>query len=190
MYNLDLKELSFVIADDSSYMRTILRMVLQAFGVRQIVEAEDGVAALEAMEKANPDIVLLDRVMPVLDGAEVMRILRNPDNPFAFVPVIMVTAYTERSTIVEARNLGVHEILSKPISAKALYQRVASVVLKPREFIKTPTYFGPKPRETVKSAPGSKIQSLRETAHQEEEAARQQEEQAAEAGGFAQVQNI
>lgn len=188
MYNLDLKELSFVIADDSSYMRTILRMVLQAFGVRQVTEAEDGVAALEAMEKANPDIILLDRVMPVLDGAEVMRILRNPDNPFAFVPVIMVTAYTERSTIMEARNLGVHEVLSKPISAKALYQRVASVVLQPREFVKTPTYFGPKPRDTVKSAPGSKIQTLREQAQFDGDSSA--EGQGDTDDGFAQVQSI
>ncbi|MEJ1156970.1 response regulator [Prosthecomicrobium sp. N25] len=145
--NLDLSSLTFLVVEDSAYMRTILRTMLQGFGARRIVEAEDGASGLEAMDRANPDILILDWVMPILDGADMVRMIRNPQNPFAYVPVIMVTAHTERSRILEARKLGIHELLCKPISAKALYQRVASVILQPREFVKTPTYFGPAPRK-------------------------------------------
>ncbi len=127
-------------------MRTILRTMLQGFGARRIVEAEDGASGLEAMERANPDILILDWVMPILDGADMTRMIRTPDNPFAYVPIIMVTAHTERSRILEARKLGVHELLCKPISAKALYQRITSVILQPRDFVKSPGYFGPAPR--------------------------------------------
>lgn len=144
--NLDLSSLTFLVVEDSAYMRTILRTMLQSFGARRIVEAEDGASGLEAMERANPDILILDWVMPILDGADMVRMIRNPQNPFAYVPVIMVTAHTERSRIMEARKLGIHELLCKPISAKALYQRIASVILHPREFVKTPIYFGPAPR--------------------------------------------
>jgi CheY-like chemotaxis protein len=144
--NLDLSSLTFLVVEDSAYMRTILRTMLQSFGARRIVEAEDGASGLEAMDRANPDILILDWVMPILDGADMVRMIRNPQNPFAYVPVIMVTAHTERSRILEARKLGIHELLCKPISAKALYQRIASVILHPREFVKTPTYFGPAPR--------------------------------------------
>jgi two-component system chemotaxis response regulator CheY len=144
---LDLSSLTFLVVEDSAYMRTILRTMLQGFGARRIVEAEDGASGLEAMDRANPDILILDWVMPILDGAEMVRMIRNPSNPFAYIPIIMVTGHTERSRIVEARRLGIHELLCKPISAKSLYQRIQSVILSPRDFVKTPTYFGPAPRE-------------------------------------------
>ena len=108
--NLDLSSLTFLVVEDSAYMRTILRTMLQGFGARRIVEAEDGASGLEAMDRANPDILILDWVMPILDGADMVRMIRNPQNPFAYVPVIMVTAHTERSRILEARKLGIHEI--------------------------------------------------------------------------------
>ncbi|NRG19563.1 response regulator [Rhizobiales bacterium] len=145
--SLDLASLTFLLVEDSAYMRTILRTMLQGFGARRIVEAEDGASGLEAMERANPDILILDWVMPILDGADMVRMIRSPQNPFAYIPIIMVTGHTERSRIIEARRLGVHELLSKPISAKALYQRVSSVIMHPRDFVKTPSYFGPAPRE-------------------------------------------
>ena len=128
-------------------MRTILRTMLQGFGARKIVEAEDGASGLEAMDRANPDILILDWVMPILDGADMVRMIRNPNNPYAYIPIIMVTAHTERSRILEARKLGIHELLCKPISAKSLYQRIASIILQPRDFVKTGGYFGPAPRE-------------------------------------------
>lgn len=144
---LDLSSLTFLVVEDSAYMRTILRTMLQGFGARRIVEAEDGAGGLEAMDRANPDILILDWVMPILDGADMVRMIRVPTNPFAYIPIIMVTGHTERSRIVEARRLGIHELLCKPISAKSLYQRIQSVILAPRDFVKTPTYFGPAPRE-------------------------------------------
>ncbi|MTI18844.1 response regulator [Rhodobacteraceae bacterium RKSG542] len=145
--SIDLSSLSFLLVEDSAYMRTILRTMLQGFGARRIIEAEDGAAGLEAMDRVNPDIIILDWVMPILDGADMVRIIRNPDNPHAYTPIIMVTAHTERSRILEARKLGVHELLCKPISAKALHQRIMSVILQPRDFVKSAGYFGPAPRE-------------------------------------------
>lgn len=145
--NLDLGSLTFLLVEDSAYMRMILRTMLQGFGARRIVEAEDGASGLEAMERSNPDIIIVDWVMPILDGADMVRMIRVPSNPFAYVPIIMVTGHTERSRIMEARRLGIHELVCKPISAKALYQRIANVILSPRDFVKTPGYFGPAPRE-------------------------------------------
>ncbi len=145
--SIDLSSLSFLVVEDSAYMRTILRTMLQGFGARKIVEAEDGASGLEAMERANPDILILDWVMPILDGADMVRMIRTQNNPHAYIPIIMVTAHTERSRIIEARKLGIHELLCKPISAKALYQRIASIILQPRDFVKTAGYFGPEPRE-------------------------------------------
>ena len=58
-------------------------------------------------------------------------------------PIIMLTGHSEKRRVIEARDTGVTEFLAKPISAKALYQRVLNVVANPRPFIKTKSYFGP-----------------------------------------------
>ena len=147
MADVDLSNISFLLVEDSTYMRMVIRTMLQGFGARKIVEAEDGASGLDAIERANPDILIIDWAMPILDGPDMVRILRSPGNSFAYIPIIMITAHTERSRIVEARRLGVHEVLAKPISAKALYERVCSIVSTPREFVKTAGYFGPAPRE-------------------------------------------
>lgn len=149
MQDVDFSELSFVVAEDGAYMRAIVRNMLQGFGCRQIHEAEDGASALELIERVMPDIVLLDWIMPVLDGSDVMRMIRQPDHPMAYVPVIMITAHTERKRILEARQLGVNEVLSKPFSAKSVSQRIRSVILHPRPFVNEGGYFGPEPREII-----------------------------------------
>jgi DNA-binding response OmpR family regulator len=70
-------------------------------------------------------------------------------NPFA--PIIMVTGHTEKPRVTAARDAGITEFLAKPISAKALYQRIVNVVANPRPFIKTKTYFGPDRRRSSSS---------------------------------------
>lgn len=147
--NIDFSQLSFLLVEDSAYMRGILRAMLQGFGARRIHEAEDGASGLETLERVSPDILILDWVIPVLDGAEMVRLIRQPSHPQCFVPIIMVTAHTEKNRMLQARNIGVHEVLCKPISAKALHRRIASVVLQPREFVRNGAYFGPKIRESI-----------------------------------------
>lgn len=150
MYRIDFSRLRFLIIDDNVHMRRLLRTILHGFGTREIIEAEDGAVGLEVFSNHLPDIVLADWSMPVLNGVEFTRMIRyesNSRNPF--VPVIMVTAYSEIHRVAEARDAGVTEFLVKPISAKALYQRILAVIVSPRPFIRTTTYFGPDRRRTT-----------------------------------------
>lgn len=142
----DFSELSVVIADDSSYFRTVLKSVLRGFGIRNMHEAADGADCLHAINEKRPDILFLDWEMPVFSGPEVMRQIRKEDSPDPFLPVIMVTAHTERARVQQATRLGIHEMLCKPVAPKSVYQRLATVVLHPRPFIRTDSYFGPTPR--------------------------------------------
>ena len=143
--------LSFLIVEDSAYMRTILRTILSSFGTRKIYEAEDGTDGLQKLNSLNPDIVIIDWEMPVLSGPEMIKHIRDPDKcRQSFVPIILLTAHTERHRIIEARKFGVHEVLRKPVSPKAIYQRVASIIMSPRPFIRTATYFGPEPRNEIR----------------------------------------
>lgn len=141
-------KLSFLIVDDSAHMRVILRTILMGFGCRRIFEAEDGADGLDKLSSFGPDICVIDWEMPVLNGPEMIRFVRNPDSfRYAYVPIILLTAHTERRKMLQAKSFGVNEVLRKPVSPKALYTRVASIVLNPRPFVRTPTYFGPEPRQ-------------------------------------------
>jgi DNA-binding response OmpR family regulator len=64
------------------------------------------------------------------------------------VPIIMLTGYSEKKCVIAARDAGITEFLAKPISAKALYQRILNVIANPRPFVRTKTYFGPDRRRS------------------------------------------
>ena len=143
-------ELRFVVADDNAHMRRIVRTLLRAFGCREIYEAEDGASGLEAVEAYSPDILITDITMPIFDGIELTRMIRNPDGcRHPFLPILILSAYSEKKHVIAAREAGATEFLCKPVSATALYRRIQNVVANPRDFILTKSYFGPDRRRYV-----------------------------------------
>ena len=144
MIRLDFHRLRFLVIDDNAHMRRIVRQLLHGFGSREIFEAEDGAAGIEAFANHSPDIVITDWAMPVFDGIEFTKSIRQPGaNTNPFVPIIMLSGHSEKRRVMEARDSGITEFLAKPIAAKALYERILSVVLSPRPFVHSKTYFGP-----------------------------------------------
>ncbi len=148
----DLSGLSIAIADDSAFFRMVLSTILRGFGIRKIFEAEDGAKCLSVIDGHNPDILFLDWEMPALRGPDVMRKIRTRTAVNPFLPVIMVTSHAERQHVEYAASLGIHEMLTKPIAAKPVYQRLSSMIQNPRPFIQNGAYFGPAPRRAVHSA--------------------------------------
>lgn len=144
-----LSALRVLVIEDSAYMRTIIRTILQGLGVREIFEAEDGGVGLEKLEQLSPDLLIIDWVLPILDGPELVRLVRNPNHPMGTVPIIMISSYAEKHRIMEAKQLGVHEFLRKPFSAKDMYLRIVAATSMDRPFVRTDTYYGPEPREAV-----------------------------------------
>lgn len=144
MAKVDFSTLRILIIDDNLHTRRLLRAILHGLGVRDISEAEDGASGLESFQINSPDILLLDWVMPILNGIEVTRMVRNLDSsPNPFIPIIMITAHAERDRVLKARDSGVTEFLCKPLSAKALHDRILNVVANPRPFVRSKGYFGP-----------------------------------------------
>ncbi len=143
-----IEALKVLIVDDEHTMRKVTRSLLQAIGVRNIHEANDGRSGLEAICRLAPDVVILDWEMPRPNGPEFMRRVRAPGSfPLPDVPVIMLTAYGERSRVLEAVRLGVNEFLLKPVSSKALLARLVSILGKPRRMVQMADYYGPEPRQ-------------------------------------------
>ncbi|GGE83727.1 response regulator [Stappia taiwanensis] len=140
---LDLSELRVLIVEDNPYMRQILRMMLTGYGVRSVFEAEDGAEALELVASSAPDLVLTDWLMPIVNGAELTRMIRQMPAPACFLPIIAITAHTEKRRILSARDSGITEVMCKPVSARGLYLRIANCILNPRDFVRSPSFFGP-----------------------------------------------
>ena len=136
-----------LIADNNAYTRKLKRMMLVNLGARAIYEAADGVAALDAIRTVSPDVMIMNWDMPVLDGPEVMRIVRSPGIfPKPNLPIIMLTDTGLRSRVTAAIKLGVHEFLVKPVSPKTLHQRLLGILLAPRPMVRAGRYYIPLPR--------------------------------------------
>jgi two-component system chemotaxis response regulator CheY len=150
-----------LVVDDEHYMRKVVRTLLMSIGVRTIYEAADGVAGLDLIRTMAPDVVIVDCQMPGLDGLGFVRMVRSPDTfPYPDIPIIMLTGHGERSRVVEALETGVHEFLLKPVSSKALSDRLTAVISNPRKLVRVGNYYGPEPRKpgaAIKDALGDHV---------------------------------
>ncbi|MDP6804251.1 MAG: response regulator [Rhodospirillales bacterium] len=110
-----------------------------------VKEAADGLKVLRILKGGyNPDIIITNWEMPKLDGIKLIRMIRDPkESPNPYVPIIMVSAYSEVNRVIQARDAGVSEFLAKPISAQLLYERIATTIEHPRPFVKSESFFGP-----------------------------------------------
>jgi CheY-like chemotaxis protein len=142
--------LGVLIVDESLYLRKLTRSMLMNIGVKIIYEAADGVSALDAIRAANPDVLILDWELPILDGPQVIRIVRSPEVfPKPHLPIILLSADAQRSHVAEALRLGVHEFLLKPTSPKALRDRLLSIVVTPRPMVQIGEHYVPQPRRPI-----------------------------------------
>ena len=97
-----------------------------------------------------------------MDGAEFVRHVRSPSTfPYPNVPLIMLSGHGERSRVLEAVRLGVHEFLLKPVSSSALQARILSVLTKPRTMVRRGDYYGPEPRKLASYKPEADSYNLR-----------------------------
>jgi two-component system, chemotaxis family, chemotaxis protein CheY len=136
-----------LIVDDEFNMRKVIRALLLSIGVTKIHDASDGQKGLDAIRVLDPHVVILDWQMAGMNGGEFVRQVRSPGTfPLPNVPIIMLTGHGEASRVVEAMRLGVHEFLLKPVSGKALRDRLVSVLLAPRPMVRRGDYYGPEPR--------------------------------------------
>jgi CheY-like chemotaxis protein len=136
--------LKMLIVDDNKHMRVLLAEMLRALGVVDIFDANDGAQGFQVLRDHPIDIVMTDLSMEPVDGIEFVRMLRNsPDSPNKMVPVIMVTGHSTLQRVNEARDAGVNEFLTKPLTARGMIQRIGQIVDNPRPYIRTDTYFGP-----------------------------------------------
>jgi len=110
--------------DDSRAVRTLLRREVKDLGV-EVVEAEDGLQALERLRTSRIDLVLLDVTMPRMDGVEALRAMRETGNK---TPVIMLTSESSTSVVDRVLGLGVSDYVLKPFKPDTLKEKVQQVL--------------------------------------------------------------
>ncbi|MDI7775358.1 response regulator [Asticcacaulis sp. EMRT-3] len=145
-----LERVRFLVVDDNAHMISIVKTILRGFGALHVFEARDATEAFHRLKHDAIDIVITDYQMDVLDGVEFVQLVRNSsDSPDRYVPIIMLTAHSERSRVLAARDAGSNEFCCKPVTALELRRKVVAIVDHPRPFIKTGNYFGPDRRRKM-----------------------------------------
>ncbi len=125
----DPSQLKFLIVDDFSTMRRIVRGLLKEMGCSHAVEAEDGVAALAVLRTQPVDFVVSDINMPNMDGFELLCTIKA-DESLRHLPVLMVTAEARKEDIVRAVRSGAAGYIVKPFSKATLEDKVSRILQK------------------------------------------------------------
>jgi two-component system phosphate regulon response regulator PhoB len=118
------KECILIIEDDES-MRDLLVMMLTSTGYENVKAAATGGQGLELARTLIPDLILLDLMLPEIGGLEICSLLRSQEET-KFIPIIMLTAKSEESDIVQGLNLGANDYVTKPFSRRILLARIRS----------------------------------------------------------------
>lgn len=119
----------FLVVDDFSTMRRIVRNLLKEIGYHDIEEADDGVAALRKLQGGNFDFILTDWNMPNMDGLELLQQVRATPE-FSHIPVLMVTAEAKKENILVAAQAGASGYVVKPFTAITLGEKLSRVFSK------------------------------------------------------------
>ena len=140
-YNL--QKLNVLVVEGHQMMRRMMRDVMTTLGVNnvEVVTADE----LGNPDNADfqPDVIFTDW-SPNCDGIDIIKKIRGKQREFdRFIPIVMVSAYTELKQVCVARDAGITEFLAKPISATLIYRRICAMVENPRDFVETSSFFGP-----------------------------------------------
>ncbi len=116
----------FLVVDDFSTMRRIVRNLLKELGYSNVDEAEDGAMALSKLKNENFDFVISDWNMPNMDGLEMLKQIRA-DGAIGKLPVLMVTAEAKKENIIAAAQAGANGYVVKPFTAATLDEKLSKI---------------------------------------------------------------
>jgi len=119
-------KMKFLVVDDFSTMRRIVRNLLKELGFVNVDEAEDGAVALQKLAEDSYDFVVTDWNMPNMDGLSLLRSIRGHAQ-FKHLPVLMITAEAKRENIITAAQAGASGYIVKPFTAATLSEKLTKI---------------------------------------------------------------
>lgn len=117
-----------LVVDDDRYVSAFMNIILSQGGY-EVVAAQDGFECIDKAEKEKPDLILLDFMMPNMDGLTALASLKKSKET-ADIPVIMVTASDDRKNVIRAQESGASDYVIKPMDKALLLERIASILKK------------------------------------------------------------
>jgi len=120
------KNMKFLVVDDFSTMRRILRNLLKELGYTNVEEAEDGVVALQKLKGGNFQFIVSDWNMPNMTGIQLLQAVRADDS-LKHLPVLMVTAEAKKENIIQAAQAGASGYVVKPFTAATLEEKLNKI---------------------------------------------------------------
>jgi two-component system, chemotaxis family, chemotaxis protein CheY len=121
------KEMKFLVVDDFSTMRRIVKNLLHDLGYPNVTEADDGKTALPMLQGGGFDFLISDWNMPGMSGLDLIKAVRS-DAKLAKLPVLMLTAEAKREQIIEAAQAGVNGYVIKPFTAETLKEKLDKIL--------------------------------------------------------------
>jgi len=125
MGNMDLS-ITVLVVDDFATMRRIVKNILRQLGFENIIEADDGTTALDALKKNKIDLIVSDWNMPKMTGLELLKTVRASDE-YKDVPFLMVTAETQKQNVLDAVQAGVSNYVVKPFTAEQISDKLQKI---------------------------------------------------------------
>ena len=122
----DPSKIKFLVVDDFSTMRRIVRNLLKELGFTNVDEAEDGAVAWQKLQGAGFDFVITDWNMPNMDGLTLLQMIRGDAN-FKMLPVLMITAEAKKENIIAAAQAGASGYIVKPFTAATLNEKLTKI---------------------------------------------------------------
>lgn len=122
---IDCSKFTIMIVDDIPINTRLLRKLLEPAGFKDVLQYNDSQTALDSVKDVHPDIIILDVMMPGLDGFSFLSAVRE-NHSFDDIRIIMVTAVSESEEVQKASNMGANDYLTKPVNAKRLYSSIAN----------------------------------------------------------------
>ncbi|MGA7711270.1 MAG: response regulator [Rhizomicrobium sp.] len=154
---INLRSVTSLLVDSEAYTRGLVAQMLRGFEMETPTQVSQGAAAKAHLQHQCPDICLIEAVLPDMSSVELIRWIRRLKGPVRFVPVIVLTGYTQLRTIALARDSGANLVVRKPVSPKALFDRMLWIARSARPFIESDNFIGPDRRFRTIEPPDGKF---------------------------------
>jgi len=141
---LNLKNIAGLLVDRDAFTRGLVAQMLRGFGIEKLMVTSSGAEAKQMIAANCPDICFVEGALEDMATADFVGwIRRQTSQTLRFMPVIVLTGYTQLRLIAAARDGGAHIVVRKPISPQTLFDRINWVARVSRPFLETPHYIGP-----------------------------------------------
>lgn len=141
--HMKLNGVSTLVVDDDQFGIDLLTQMLRGFGMDQTRVVNTAQEARSALDSHTFDLCICSSLLSDQSGADFVKWVRRRKPPGRFIPILVLTAYSQMHTVTTVRDAGANMVIKKPVSPRVLYDRIAWAARPARPFIETSSYIGP-----------------------------------------------